>query len=133
MLNFTRHGGTKRRGGTGAFPQQQAEGVRVVANEFHKGGNRGANDAAAFSDTLARLAHQLAQHEPAFIHHGQTQLIDVAKMTIEGRRGDPRFPRHFAQAQAGKTALSTQLTECRFHQRTPGFFFLLRSYAHHVV
>ena len=98
MLNFTRHGGAKRRRRTGSFPQQQAEGVRIVANKFHKGGNRGANDAAAFRNTLARLAHQLAQHKPAFIHHGQTKLIDITKMAIEGRRGDPRFPRNFAQA-----------------------------------
>ena len=107
MLNFTRHGGTKRRGCTGAFTQQQTEGIRVVTDEFHKGGNRGTNDAAPFGDTLPRLTHQLTQHQPAFIHHGQTQLIDIAEMAIEGRWGDPGFPRHFAQAQAGKTSFST--------------------------
>ena len=42
-----------------------------------------------------------------------------------------RFTRNFAQTQAGKTTLSAKLAKCRLHQRTPGFFFLLRSNAHH--
>lgn len=59
------------------------------------------------------------------IDHRQAQLIDVAKMTIKGRRRDPCFPCHFTQAQAGETPLSAKLTECRFHQRTAGFSFVV--------
>ena len=133
MLDLACDGGAKRRRSSRALAQQQAEGVRVVTDKFHKGGDRGADHAAAFGYPLARLAHQLAQHQSALIDHRQAQLIDVAKMTIKGRRRDPCFPCHFTQAQAGETPLSAKLAECRFHQRTAGFFFLLCSYAHHDV
>jgi hypothetical protein len=123
MLNFTRDGGTKRRRCAGTLAQKQTKRVRVVADKFHKGRDGGADHAAAFGDTLTRLAHQLAQHQTALIDHGQAQFIHIAEMTIEGRWRNPGLARNFAQAQAGKTPLSAQLTECGFHQRTPGFSF----------
>ncbi len=35
------------------------------------------------------------------------------------------LPGHFTQAQAGETPLSAKLAECRFHQRTAGFLFVV--------
>ena len=71
MLDLARDGGAKRRRGSRALSQQQAEGVRVVTDKLHKGGDRGTDHAAAFSNSLARLAHQLAQHQSALIDHRQ--------------------------------------------------------------
>ena len=131
MLNFTRDGGTKRRRRARALAQQKAKRVRVIADKFHKCRHGGADHAAAFGNTLTRLTHKLAQHQTALVDHGQAQFIHITEMTIEGRWRNPGLACDFAQAQTGKTPLGTQLTECGFHQRTPGFLFLLCSYAHH--
>ncbi|MNP36909.1 hypothetical protein D3C76_1303280 [compost metagenome] len=91
MLDLTRHRRTKGRRGPGAFTQQQAEGVGIIADKLHKGRYRRADHAAAFGNTLACLAHQLAQHQAAFVNHGEPKLIHIAKMTIERRGRDARL------------------------------------------
>ncbi len=130
MLDLPRHRLPECRRGAGALAQQQPEDVRVVLDELHEGLHRGTDDAATPGDALARLAHQLTQGQTAFIHQSQSQLLHVAKVTIEGGGRDAGLPRHFPQAEVGKTAVGAQLAERRLDQSTPGFFFLLRANTH---
>ncbi len=130
MLDLPRHRLAKCSRGAGALAQQQPEDVRVVLDELHERLYRGADDAAATRNALTSLAHQLAQGQAAFIHQGQTQLLHVAKMTIEGGGRNAGLPRHFPQTEVGKAAIGAQLAERRLDQSTPGFFFLLRANTH---
>ncbi|MNT43431.1 hypothetical protein D3C72_1799030 [compost metagenome] len=70
MLDLACHRRTEGGRSTGTLTQQQAEGVGIIADKLHKGGDRGADHAAPLGDTLPRLPHQLTQHQAALIHHG---------------------------------------------------------------
>ncbi len=129
MLNLPRDGGTKTPLKAGTFAQQQTEGVGIAAD---KPINVETDARMTLPPaTLPRLTHQLTQHQTAFIHHRQTELIDIAKMTVK-RRWRTRFTRHLTQTQLAKLrSAPSWLNAASTSERR--VFSLLRSNTHHNV